>query len=91
MSDEQIENFMASVETNEELEDHDDSVKDPDYVLDDSDYVFDELQPEDNAMISDCLELLDTTTMMNAVSLSMDVSNVTFIEKQQCQQLQTMK
>lgn len=50
-----------------------DSVDDPEYS-----YCSDELQPEDSVMISDCLQLLDSSTFMNTINLSMNDSNFSF-------------
>jgi len=68
LSDQEIEDFMNEIASENEFEDLDDSIKDPDYQCD-------ELKPEDDAMINDCL-LLDSSSLVNAVTLSMNVSNL---------------
>lgn len=68
LNDDEIEKFLNSIEDDDDDEiDLDNSIEDPDYRCD-------ELEPEDNEMISDCLQVMDSSTFMNAINLSINVS-----------------
>lgn len=81
LTDEEIADLMNSIETDDEFEeDSDNSIEDPDYRCDDN------LKPEENAMIDDCLQLIDSSSLVNAIDLSMNVgdfsSNITDVSQQ---------